>query len=206
MELRYPEAAGVVKACAILYRLAQVALGTDVDWYESVFEVIDLRSFSNLWYWIGLAVLWSSVSHWVLGVPHDAILRARRGKPETAMEDLQDLARVNVNRIIYIVDISGSFLALFGSALLTILVISGFFYDVEFAQAVFFMFCPMLLIGALSIRTARKIRRLELAGNGLIRQLMIHRFVTQLIGVFSIFITAMFGMWVNLYTGPFGGF
>ena len=73
-----------------------------MDWYESVFEVIDLRSFSNLWYWIGLAVLWSSVSHWVLGVPHDAILRARRGTPETAMRDLNDLARVNVNRILYI--------------------------------------------------------------------------------------------------------
>ncbi|MCU0909379.1 MAG: component of SufBCD complex, partial [Rhodobacteraceae bacterium] len=31
-----------------------------MDWYLTVFEVIDMRSFSNLWYWIGLAVLWSS--------------------------------------------------------------------------------------------------------------------------------------------------
>jgi hypothetical protein len=43
-----------------------------------VFEVIDMRSFSNLWYWIALAVLWSSTSHWVLGVPFDMIQRARR--------------------------------------------------------------------------------------------------------------------------------
>ena len=177
-----------------------------MDWYDSVFEVIDLRSFSNLWYWIGLAVLWSSVSHWVLGVPHDAILRARRGKPETAMEDLHDLTRVNVNRILYIIDVSGAWLALFGSAVVTALAITAFLYDIEFAQAVFFLAVPMLFLGALSARTARKIKTNELAGDDLIRQLMRHRFATQLIGVLSIFITAMFGMWVNLYTGPFGGF
>ena len=35
-------------------------------WYQTVLELIDMRSFSSLWYWIGLAVLWSSASHWVL--------------------------------------------------------------------------------------------------------------------------------------------
>jgi hypothetical protein len=177
-----------------------------VDWYESVFEVIDLRSFSNLWYWIGLAVLWSSVSHWVLGVPHDAIVRARRGTPDMAMQDLQDLVRVNVNRIIYIVDVSGAWLTLFGSALITTIGITAFYYDVEFAQAVFFMVAPMTVLGALSVRTARRIQRSGLAGEELIGMLMRHRFATQLIGVVSIFVTAAYGMWVNLYTGPFGGF
>ncbi len=177
-----------------------------MDWYESVFEVIDLRSFSNLWYWIGLAVLWSSVSHWVLGIPHDAILRARRGTPPTAMDDLHDLTRVNVNRILYIVDVSGAWLALFGSAGVTALAITAFGYGIEFAQAVFFMAAPMMVLGALSARTARRIRSAELQDEALIKQLIRHRFITQLIGVVSIFITAMYGMWVNLYTGPFGGF
>ena len=71
-----------------------------MNWYDTVFEVIDMRSFSNLWYWIALAVLWSSVSQWVLGVPFDMILRARREKEGEAMDDLQDLVRINVNRII----------------------------------------------------------------------------------------------------------
>ncbi|MEL7150018.1 MAG: component of SufBCD complex [Pseudomonadota bacterium] len=180
--------------------------GSPVEWYESVFEVIDLRSFSNLWYWIGLAVLWSSVSHWVLGIPHDAILRARRGTPETAMDDLHDLTRVNVNRILYIVDVSGAWLALFGSAGITALAITAFGYNVEFAQAVFFMALPMVILGGLSARTARQIRTNALQGEDLIRRLIRHRFGIQLLGVVSIFITAMYGMWVNLYTGPFGGF
>ncbi|MEM6386761.1 MAG: component of SufBCD complex [Pseudomonadota bacterium] len=177
-----------------------------MDWYESVFEVIDLRSFSNLWYWIGLAVLWSSVSHWVLGIPHDAILRARRRSPDTALDDLHDLVRVNVNRILYIVDVSGAWLALFGSAVITALGITAFAYEVEFAQAVFLMALPMVVLGAMSARAARQIQRHALKGDDLIRHLIRHRFMVQLLGVCSIFMTAMYGMWVNLYTGPFGGF
>lgn len=177
-----------------------------MDWYESVFEVIDLRSFSNLWYWIGLAVLWSSVSHWVLGIPHDAVLRARRKTPDTALNDLHDLTRVNVNRILYIVDVSGVWLALIGSAAITALGIMAFVYGIEFAQAVFFLALPMMILGALSAYAARKIRNEALQGDDLIRHLTRHRFVIQLIGVVSIFVTAMYGMWVNLYTGPFGGF
>jgi hypothetical protein len=49
-----------------------------VDFLDLVTEVIDLRSFSNLWYWIVLAILWSSLSHWTLGVPYHIVTRARR--------------------------------------------------------------------------------------------------------------------------------
>lgn len=165
-----------------------------------------MRSFSNLWYWIGLAVLWSSVSHWILGVPYDTILRARRGKPETAVDDLQDLTRINVNRLLYIVDVSGAWIALLGSTILTMLAISAFAYDVEFSQAVFLLVAPLAIIWGLSVRTARRIRRDALTSDALIARLLRHRFATQLVGVLAIFVTAMFGMWKNLYTGPFGAF
>ncbi len=177
-----------------------------MDWYDSVFEVIDLRSFSNLWYWIGLAVFWSSVSHWVLGVPYDSIMRAKRGKPESAMADLHDHVRVSVNRILFIADVSGTWIALFGSAFLTTLALTAFVYDIEFAQAVFLLLGPLAVLGLMTLRTARKIRRLGLAEDALIKCLLRHRFITQGIGVLAIFVTAMYGMWVNLYVGPFGGF
>ena len=177
-----------------------------MDWYDSVFEVIDMRSFSNLWYWIGLAVLWSSVSHWVLGVPYDSIMRARRGKPPEAMGDLHDLVRVNVNRILFIAEISGTWIVLFGSAILTALAIAAFYYGVEFAQAVFLLIGPLALLGLLSYRTARRIRRDHPEDGELVRRLIRLRFLTQLIGVVAIFFTAMYGMYVNLYVGPFGGF
>lgn len=175
-----------------------------MNWYDSVFEVIDMRSFSNLWYWIGLAVLWSSVSHWVLGVPHDMILRARREGEGEAMDDLHDLVRVNVKRILFIVEVSGSWLLLIGSTLLTILGLTAFVYDLEISQAIFMLAFPLSILALMSAATARKIRRDGDRGPALIKRLVRHRLMTQLVGVVSIFVTAMYGMYQNLYVGPFG--
>nr|MDJ0826631.1 component of SufBCD complex [Rhodobacter sp.] len=69
-----------------------------MNWYDTVFELIDMRSFSNLWYWIALAVLWSTSSHWILGVPFDLVQRASRYGGEAEV-DLTDLVRINVNRV-----------------------------------------------------------------------------------------------------------
>lgn len=175
-----------------------------MDWYDTVFEVIDMRSFSNLWYWIMLALVWSTVSQWVLGVPFDMIMRARRHKSEEAMEDLHDMVRVNVNRILYIVDVSGVWLLLLGSAFFTALGITAFVYWFEISQAVFLLFGPLVIVGFLSVRTARKIRERGETGDQLIKRLMTHRLTTQMVGVLAIFVAAMFGMYQNLYTGISG--
>ncbi len=175
-----------------------------MDWYETVFEVIEMRSFSNLWYWIALAVLWSSVSHWVLGVPFDMIIRARRQKDDESMADLHDLVGINVRRILYIAETAGSWILLFGSATFTALLLLSVFYDVEIAQAVLLLAGPLGVIGALSVWTSRKIRISGDQGEVLIRRLMKHRFFTQMIGVLAIFVTAMFGMYKNFYVGPLG--
>ena len=45
-----------------------------------------------------------------LGVPFDLVLRARR-KGGQAVEDLEAMARVNVNRILYITHVSGLWIA-----------------------------------------------------------------------------------------------
>ena len=176
-----------------------------MDWYLTVFELIDMRSFSNLWYWIALAVLWSTASHWVLGVPFDMVQRAARTGGQTE-QDLADLVRINLNRIFDVVDRSGLWLTGFTMALLTVLVTLGFFYDVEFAQAVFFLFAPMTIIGVFTIHTGRRIRREDLVGEPLRKVMGRHRLKTQIIGVISIFVTALWGMSQNLLvTGPLGG-
>ncbi|MBV7393132.1 component of SufBCD complex [Mameliella sediminis] len=168
-----------------------------MDWYDTVFELIDLRSFSNLWFWIVLAVLWSSTSHWVLGVPYDMVARARRHGGQAA-QDLEDLVRINTNRLLFIVDESGLWVAAIGSAFLTGAAVLGFWYWVEFAQAVFLLGCPMTIVGLLSINSARRIQLGEGEGEALWRRLRIHRTLTQLIGMVSIFCTAMWGMYMNL--------
>lgn len=172
-----------------------------MNWTNTLFEVIDMRSFSNLWFWIALAVVWSSVSHWVLGVPFDMVQRARKNG-EQAEIDLQDMVRINVNRLLYIGQVSGLVLLTFLSFFLTSLAILAFVYDVEFAQAVFLLAFPMTLVGGLSMSTAKVIARDQPEGDALYKRLTKHRVATQFIGMVSIFVTAMFGMYQNLAVGP----
>jgi hypothetical protein len=175
-----------------------------VDWYSAVFELIDMRSFSNLWYWIALAVVWSTTSHWVIGVPWDMVQRAARHGGD-AQRDLEDIARVNVNRLLYIAEVSGLWLVGLGAGLLTSLALLGFWYGIEIAQAVFLLAGPMTLVGALSIRSARIIRREGLSGAALRKRMHRHRVQTQIVGMISIFLTAMWGMYQNMSIGVLGG-
>ena len=175
-----------------------------MDWYQQLIELIDLRSFSNLWFWIALAVMWSSASHWVLGVPFDMVSRARRAGGQ-AEQDLQDIVRVNVNRMIMIVQVSGLWLMGFTTFALTGFAILGWFYDIEFAQALFLLAFPMSIVAILSLRAAHKLDATGAAGEDLRRILTRHRMVTQMIGVVSIFVTAVWGMMQNMSIGVLGG-
>ncbi len=167
-----------------------------MDIYQTVFELIDMRSFSNLWFWIALAVVWSSASHWILGVPYDMVIRARRSGGQ-AMQDLEDVARININRIVYISEVSGVILFGFVCFLLSVLAILAFWYWVEFAQAVFLLAFPMSIVGFISVRRAVRIRAENPESERLCRHLQHHRFWVQVIGMIAILVTAMFGMYQN---------
>ena len=123
-----------------------------------------------------------------------------------AEHDLTDLVRINVNRIMYVVNSSGILLVAFAAGLVTTLITLGFFYDVEFAQALFFLVAPMTIIGGLNVFTGRKIVGEACTGARLRQVMGRHRLITQIIGMISIFISALFGMAQNLLvTGPLGG-
>lgn len=175
-----------------------------MDWYDSVFELIDMRSFSNLWYWIALAVFWSSASHYVLGVPYDMVGRARRHGGGAA-EDLDAMVRINVKRLLYIGRVAGPWLAGITSFLLTSLALLGFVYGIEFCQAVFLIALPMVLLGMLRIAAARRIAAGAVQGPELWRALGRHRFWTQALGIVSIFVTATWGMYRNMTVSVLGG-
>jgi len=172
-----------------------------LDIYSTLFEVIDMRSFSNLWYWIALAVVWSSASYWVLGIPFDMIQRARR-HGGMAQEDLEAIVAVKVRRMLLIGEVSGLWVLGFVCFVLTGLGILAFGYWVEFAQALFLLLFPLTFVGCTGLVTATRIRDLELSGEPLQRALLRHRFWTQVIGIGAVFVTAMFGMYQNLDLGP----
>ncbi|MBI1418047.1 MAG: component of SufBCD complex [Limimaricola sp.] len=172
-----------------------------MHWTKTIFEVIDMRSFSNLWFWIALAVLWSSTSHWVLGVPFDLVQRGARQGGQ-AQQDLEDMVRINVNRLLYIGRVSGLWVLGVVCFVLSALAGLGFWYQIEIAQAIFLLVFPLSLVGGLSLATARLIEAEGLQGDALHRRLVRHRIYVQIIGMISIFITAMWGMYQNLAAMP----
>jgi hypothetical protein len=168
-----------------------------VDVLDTALEVIDMRSFSNLWYWIALATLWSSVSHWVLGVPHDMIQRARREGGQ-AQADVEDLVRININRLLHVVD-KGAWMMVGTAAFwLTSFLVLAFWYDIEFAQALILLMGPMILVVWVSVRSSRRIVAEGGTGEALFHRLTVHRRIVQVIGMVSIAVTAFYGTWQNI--------
>jgi len=75
--------------------------------------------------------------------------------------------------------------------------ILGFFYALEFAQAVFLLALPMTLIGFLSLSTVRQIEDGALRDEALCKRLAKHRVATQMMDTVFIFVTALWGMYQN---------
>ncbi|MFK7870429.1 MAG: component of SufBCD complex [Roseobacter sp.] len=171
-----------------------------MSFYQNIFELIDMRSFSNLWFWIALAVMWSSASHWIVGVPFDLVQRARRHGGQ-AEQDLDNLAHIHSNRLLYIARVSGLWVLGLVCFALTVLMIMGFFYGLEIAQALFLLGLPMSIVGLLSLSTARLIELENARGELLCKRLTRQRLYVQLTGVVSIFVTALWGMYQNLTLG-----
>jgi len=174
-----------------------------LDWYQTIFELIDIRSFSSLWFWIMLAVVWSMASHWVVGIPYGMVTRARHEGGQSA-KDLQDMILISINRRPMISPLWGmSLLSLicFG---LTALVVLGFVYRVETAQALFLLGFPLSLVWALNLSTARSIIQEQATGPALYKRLTRLRAYVRAIGIVAIFVTALWGMYQNMVAGPFG--
>lgn len=174
----------------------------DFIFLQLAFEAIDMRSFSNLWFWISLAVLWSTAAHWVVGVPFDMVRRAAKGH-EQSLSDMQVLASIQARRLLFIADATGLMTTAFSFFAITALALLGFLYGVEFAQAILLLFLPMTLVAWITLRAARRVEGLppEDLGNLLFRT----RRVIQGLGIVSIFVTSMWGMWVNLNANVLGG-
>lgn len=173
-------------------------------WYEQIYELLDLRSFSNLWYWLALAVVWSSSSHFVMGVPYDMVLRARRAGGEAA-QDVDALAAIQARRIVSAVERAGVWLAGVIAFWLTFLGVLGFWYGIEFTQAVFLIVAPLVPVAWLTVRVARRIAAEGLAGEALWRRIGWTRRAIQAIGCVALFVTAVWGMYQNLVLGGLHG-
>jgi hypothetical protein len=135
----------------------------------------------------------------VLGVPNDMIHRARK-VGAAAIGDLETLVRINTQRLLYYA--REGHVAVIGvtAFILTVLVLLGFAYQIELAQALLFFFVPAVLQGLLALRSSHLIEAGEGEGDLLFRRLFRHRISIQVLGMVSIFFTGLYGMYHNLVT------
>ena len=172
-----------------------------MNWNDAIFQVIDMHTFSNVWYWLAVAVTWSTVSHWIIGVPFDMIFRAKRYKGEAA-SDLDILVGVNVRRLMTINEMAGVWITGFTFFVLSTLFALGFYYGFELAQGCFCLALPLTIVGMINLRLSRRFAVNQPEGEKLARELLKTRFWIQVIAMISIFITAMYGMFHNLSVNP----
>ena len=175
-----------------------------MDLVDDVVALIDTRSFSSLWYWIAVAVLWSSASHFVLGIPFDMVTRARRRGAE-ALADLEALAHLQVRRRLQVMRTGGAWVVGVTSAVLSAVFVLGFLYGVELLQALFLLLFPLSMVNLMALRAAARIEAEHAVGDQLIRRLSRLRFWIQLLGMMSVFVTALWGMWRLMSISVLGG-
>lgn len=168
-----------------------------------IFEVIDMRSFSNLWFWLALALLWSATSHFVIGVPYDMVRRAARLDGD-ALSDTELLAHINARRLLRLARDGGTVLVAVTAFVLSGLTVLATVFAVELAQAVLCLLLPLLIVAVLSLRTCLVIEAQALTGTALLNCLRGHRLRVQAVGMVALFLTGLFGMYQNMTQGVLG--
>lgn len=163
----------------------------------TIFQFIDLRSFSDIWYWLMLALVWTRVMHAPMGVPADLVQRARRGLPGAAA-DLQALSDLNVRQERDAALALGAWRVAGWSFLLSSLGIAGFVYFVEIAQAAFLLLAPYGLVRLVVCRTAQGLAAAPAAGAALVSAHLRLRRRVQFVALPAVFLTAIWGMAHNI--------
>jgi hypothetical protein len=164
-----------------------------LDILESILRLIDMRSFSSVWFWIVVALFWSAVTQTILGASYDLIIRARKSGGQ-ALSDLETLIEIHVRRSVTLMRRVGHWIVAFVSGSLALLFMLAFVYRLELAQAIFLIMLPLTIIRFMNLRLSFRIERTHLHGDQLIRVLLRHRLWIQFLGLITIFVTAVWGM------------
>ena len=167
-------------------------------------SLIETNSFSSIWFWIIIAISWSSGSHWILGVPFDLVQRARKEGGITE-ERVHMLLKINASRLKNIQKVAGFVLTGIVSFFMTCVGILGFIYWIEFFQALFLLTFPWVFVGMITIRASRNLGEDLPKGEDLYKMFRRLRLGIQAIGLLTIFITSVWGMYFVISVSSFPG-
>ena len=163
-----------------------------MNWTEAIAQLIALDTFSSVWYWAVVVVSWAVACHWLIGIPFDMLIRARRGKGRE-MADLEAMVDINVRRIVWFLQIGGPFFAALAAFFLAGTGLLAVAYRFELAIGVLILAVPLLVVLLLNLRLALALHATPLRGQELVRRLFGVRLWTQAIAAVSLFVTSAFG-------------
>ena len=164
--------------------------------YKLIVEFIDLRSFSNLWYWIALVAVWTRATRRGLGVPFGMVRQARREGGQ-ALSDLEVMTRITTGRMLATSRGFGPWLVAAVSFAITILALLGFVYGSGLAQALLCLCAPLCALGYVSLRAALRVEAGEDTGAALIALLIDHRRTVQFLAILAVGATVLLGLHAN---------
>jgi hypothetical protein len=159
----------------------------------TIWDLIDMGSFSSLWYWLFLGVFWARIMQAPMGVPVDLVRRAQEGSTQ-AQSDLQALSGV---RIGHEMDIAASSARLWRAGgwafVLGVLTGLALLYRLELAEAGLALLAPFAGVRALEARAARRMADVP-DMPALVRAHTVLRRQVQGIGIVAVFLTTIHGM------------
>ncbi|MEO0999376.1 MAG: component of SufBCD complex [Pseudomonadota bacterium] len=154
-------------------------------------EFFHFGSFTAVWYWVFLALSWSRVAHYVMGVPFDAVQRAER-VGGAFVEDVDRMAEANARRFVSLMRYAGVWLIGVGTFFLTGIVVLALVFDNQAAQAVAVIALPQAVVGWYTWRLSERVLDAPLTGEALWRALARRRFWNQVAGFVSLCAAAAF--------------
>ncbi|WP_134679759.1 hypothetical protein [Paracoccus ravus] len=127
---------------------------------EGILALLDSRSFGSIWFWLVLALVWSLAGRRIAGVPFDIAQKARHlpkdGPDDPAAILLLDWLSLTLPR--WVIGRPEALLLLFAATfVLSALVILGFVYGLEMAQALALLILPFAALLPLEIRLAHRL-------------------------------------------------
>ncbi len=168
-----------------------------LDWTEAIARVITLDTFGNVWFWAAVVVSWAVACHWLICVPFDMLVRARRGGAQE-MQDLEALVDINVRRIMWFQQIAGAGSAAFAAFFLAGFGLLAIGYRFELAIGALVLGVPLTGVAILNLLLAQSLHREPVQGAELLVRMFKVRIWTQVLAAISLFFTAIFGMAYNI--------
>lgn len=187
---------------------------------DGFWGVMGSRSFGTLWYWLALITVWTWAGRSVLGVPWDVVSNARRALSQSPQPGTPRQVTLLLDWLSLTLPrwrpggAEGPLLTALAAFVLAALVVLGWVYGQEMAQAVALIAVPFAGVYGLRLRLARHLTPLMAdvmagrmvpgqAAGRMLAKMRWHRVWVTVISVLAVSISALWGT-IWQITHPFG--